>query len=130
VEAFLVERDSATRLIALIVEVEQPEGLSARKLVLETAKHNVLTAYSGEVGLELMRRFPNVDVVVVHTEIRDISFGEFVKRVKEIRPDIRIIALAPGGDSDPHGAEFVLPSHEPHMLLELLASKFGASTYN
>ena len=28
------------RLVVLMVEVEQPEGISARKLVLETARHN------------------------------------------------------------------------------------------
>jgi hypothetical protein len=27
-----------------MIEIEQPEGLSARKLVLETSKHNVITA--------------------------------------------------------------------------------------
>lgn len=118
------------RLTALMVEVEQPEGLSARKLVLETAKHNVLTAYNGEDGMELMQKFPNVDVVVVHTEIRDISFAEFVRQVKQTRPDVRVVALSPEGNRDPAGADFVIPSHQPHMLLELLASEFGASTYN
>jgi len=33
-------------LVVLMMEEEQPEGLSARKLVVETAKHNVLTAYT------------------------------------------------------------------------------------
>jgi hypothetical protein len=50
-----------------MIEVEQPEGLSTRKLVLETARHNVITAYTAEGGMELLHRFPNVDVIVVHT---------------------------------------------------------------
>jgi len=59
------------RLVILMIEVEQPEGVSTRKLVLETARHNVITAYSTDTGLRLLRRFPNVDVVVVHTELDD-----------------------------------------------------------
>ena len=49
------------RATFLIVEVEPPEGISARKLVLETAKHNVITAYSAHEGLELFHRFPAID---------------------------------------------------------------------
>ena len=44
------------RLVILMIEVEQPEGISARKLILEAARHNVLTAYSGRVGIELLRQ--------------------------------------------------------------------------
>jgi hypothetical protein len=29
-----------------MIEVEQPEGVSSRKLILETARHNVITAYT------------------------------------------------------------------------------------
>jgi hypothetical protein len=32
------------RLVVLMIEVEQPEGVSSRKLILETARHNVITA--------------------------------------------------------------------------------------
>jgi hypothetical protein len=54
----------------------------------ETARHNVITAYSGSVGLELFRRFPNVDTAVVHTELADSSFKEIVRELKKIRPDL------------------------------------------
>ena len=39
-------------LVVLMIETEQPEALSARKLVVETAKHNVLTAYDAQSGLD------------------------------------------------------------------------------
>ena len=51
-------------LVVLMIEEEQPEGLSARKLVVETAKHNVLTAYNAKEGIDLLRCFPNIDVVL------------------------------------------------------------------
>jgi hypothetical protein len=41
-----------------MVEVEQPEGIPARKLILEAARHNVITGYNGKDALELLRRFP------------------------------------------------------------------------
>ncbi len=56
-------------IVMLMIEEEQPEGLSARKLVVETAKHNVLTAYKAEDGIEPLRRFPNIDVVLVHASL-------------------------------------------------------------
>jgi len=118
------------QLVALVIEVEQPEGLSARKLVLETAKHNVLTAYNGAEGVELLRRFPGVDVVIAHMLVRDIPFHRVVEMVKAIRPDVRIVALSPDGGGDIGDADFVVPSHEPQKLLELLHEKFGASTEN
>lgn len=45
------------RPIVLMAEVEPPEGLSARKLVLETGKFNVITAYSVEEALETLVAF-------------------------------------------------------------------------
>jgi len=73
------------RLVVLMVEVEQPEGISARKLILETARHNVITAYTGKGALELLRRFPNVDVAVVHTELEDTSFEKAISQLNKIR---------------------------------------------
>jgi hypothetical protein len=66
-----------------MVEVEQPEGISARKLILETARHNVITAYTGKGALELLRRFPNVDVAVVHTEQEDTSFEKTISQPRK-----------------------------------------------
>jgi hypothetical protein len=108
-----------------MIEVEQPEGVSTRKLVLETARHNVITAYTTDAGLRLLRRFPNVDVVVVHTELDDFSFEETVRELKSIRNDVSVIGISPGRDRD--GADYMLSSHDPHALLQLLAERFEAT---
>jgi DNA-binding response OmpR family regulator len=118
------------KLVVLMIEVEQPEGLSARKLVLETAKHNVLTAYSAQFGLPMLRRFPNVDLVVVHRYVDDMSAEEVIRQVKEISPKMPIVLLSPLRDATPLGADYVIPSHEPQMILELLEQAFGASGTN
>jgi hypothetical protein len=41
-----------------MAEMEPPEGLSARKLVLETGKFNVITAYSVAEALQTLATFP------------------------------------------------------------------------
>lgn len=118
------------RVIVLMIEIEQPEGLSARKLVLETSKHNVITAYNGAQGIQLFKRFPNVDAVVVHVDVADQSFESIVSQILEIRPDVPIIALSPVGELVLPRVRYVIPSHEPQAILKVLANHFGASTSN
>ena len=115
------------RLTILMIEVEQPEGISSRKLVLEAARHNVLTAYSGKGGLDLLNRFPNIDVVVVHTEMEGLSFQETVREIKRVRPELPVIAISPSADREEDGADYILSSYDPQDLLNLLAERFEAS---
>ncbi len=110
-----------------MIEVEQPEGISTRKLVLETARHNVITAYTKDAGAELLRRFPNVDVAVVHTELDNSSFSETVRELKGILGDLPVIGVSPRSDVHKDGADYLIPSHDPQALLTLLAEKFEAS---
>ncbi|MEO6830267.1 MAG: hypothetical protein ABI164_10705 [Acidobacteriaceae bacterium] len=118
------------RVIVLMIEVEQPEGLSARKLVLETSKHNVITAYSGESGVQLFKRFPDVDPVVVHVDVTNPEFDQVIREIREVRPAIPIIALSPIGAQTLAGVDYVIPSHEPQAILTVLADHFHASTSN
>ena len=118
------------KLVALMIEVEQPEGLSARKLVLETAKHNVITTYTGKYGLDMLRRFPNVDLVVVHRHVDDMPAQEVIRQIKSISPKMPVVLLSPLNDEPPVGADYVIPSHEPQMILTLLEEAFGASGTN
>jgi len=116
------------RLVVLMVEVEQPEGISARKLILETARHNVITAYSGDGAIKLLRRFPNVDVAVIHTELEDSQFSRLVHEIKKIRPDLPVVALAPFPDRQVQGVDHTLSSYDPQSLLHLLAERYEAAT--
>lgn len=118
------------RVIILMIEVEQPEGLSARKLVLETSKHNVITAYSGTSGIQLLKRFPDVDAVVVHVDVTNPEFEQVVREIREVRPTVPIIALSPIGAVGLKGVDYVIPSHEPQAILKVLADHFHASTSN
>jgi DNA-binding NtrC family response regulator len=115
------------RLLLLMIEVEQPEGVSTRKLVLETARHNVISAYSAAVGVKLLRRFPNVDVAVIHTEMDDYPFEQTVRELKQVRNDVPVIGISPHANRDKSGADYMISSHDPHALLQLLAERFEAS---
>ncbi len=115
------------KLVVLMIEVEQPEGVSARKLVLETAKHNVITAYTGRSGLQLLDRFPSVDAVVVHSRMTDISCDEIIRRVKGKLPSMPVVVLSPRGQAEQFGsADFTVDSYIPNEILELFAQKFDA----
>jgi CheY-like chemotaxis protein len=116
------------RLVVLMVEVEQPEGISSRKLVLETARHNVLTAYSGEGAVNLLQRFPNVDLAIIHTELEGREFASTVRRLKELRPNLYILAISPVDSGKLEGVDAILPSYDPQELLEFLAKHLEAAT--
>src|ERR1700692_3947670 len=57
----------------LVVDREFPGSISTRKLVIETAKFNVLTAYSAEEAMELLERSPAVSGVVIDDGIEGVA---------------------------------------------------------
>lgn len=116
------------RQVILMVEVEQPEGLSARKLVLETARYNVISAYNEDDAINLIERFPNVDLAVVHTELENNAFESTVRRFRAVRRDLYIVAISPVGPHVRQGVDSVLSSHSPQQLLELLAARRPAAS--
>ena len=108
-------------LVVLMMEEEQPEGLSARKLVVETAKHNVLTAYNLPDGLDLLHRFPDVDVILVHSRLLDQK-PDLLGEVKRICLGKPIILATPFANDHRPGADYIVDSHKPHDLIKLFAS--------
>jgi hypothetical protein len=107
-------------LVVLMVEEEQPEGLSARKLVVETAKHNVITAYNASDGLDLLHRFPNVDLILVHAALLP-RHPELMQEVKALCPGKPIILASPFAQQSLPEATYLIDSHRPQDLLLLLA---------
>ncbi len=98
--------------------------MSTRKLVLETAKFNVLTAHDSREAAELFSRARElVSALVVTTDIK--GFPTLISQVKKERKDLPVILLSPAGTADNRGADYHLSSHEPHALLELCRKLFG-----
>lgn len=110
----------------IVVDPEHPGSISTRKLLLETAKLNVLTCYSGAEAIGTLHRFPNVDAVVLNVDIRDIDCSEITRQMKAAAPNVPIILISgPGHNSGCKGVDHQLSTYEPKELLDLVHKLFG-----
>lgn len=104
----------------LVIDKQYPGSISSRKLVIETAMLNVLTAYSGEEAVAMLARFPAVDGAVLDTEVRGMTCRQLIDRLRAVRADLPIITVSPSGH-DPCGKkDFHVSSYDPQDLLEQL----------
>ena len=106
----------------LVIDREFPGSISTRKLVIETAKFNVLTAYSGQEALDVFTRFPAVSGVVLDGGLDDVSCDVVAAKLKVIQPSIPIIVIATPGFAGCPQADYQLESFDPAKLLEILRS--------
>jgi DNA-binding NtrC family response regulator len=106
----------------LVIDREFPGSISTRKLVIETAKFNVITAYSGREALDLLHRFPAVSGAVLDGGIEDIPCADLVNQMKSHSPHTPIIVIAAPGSAASPNADFQLQSFDPAKLLETLRS--------
>ncbi len=111
------------RLSFLIVENEPAQGLSTRKLLLESAKHNVITAYSSDEGRKMFERFPKVDAVVIDEPLKDSA--ELGKHVRSKNSKIPVICLSPRIGAHERWADKTVNSHDPAALLKMLEEMGG-----
>ena len=108
----------------LVAEPEPEQALSARKLLLETFKFNVITAHTERETVDLLHMFPNVNALILHCGIQDFNAENVIHVVKAILPDLPIIALTPT-EREFGWADHVVHSHDPQELLELVHRLFG-----
>jgi DNA-binding NtrC family response regulator len=104
----------------LVIDREFPGSISTRKLVLETAKFNVITAYSADEAIETLRAFPAIHGAVIDADIYGTTCEALTKTLKEIKPGLPIIAICGPGDNDCSGADYQVESLDPRKLLETL----------
>jgi DNA-binding NtrC family response regulator len=109
----------------LVVDRETSTGISTRKLLLETAKFNVITAYSSREAIETLRKFPALDAVVTDSGMSDMPCDTLLAALKELRPDLpAIVVLTPRGSSCKL-ADHTLETFDPARLLECLENLFA-----
>lgn len=106
----------------LVIDREFPGSISTRKLVIETAKFNVITAYSGQEALQLFQRFPAIDGVVMDGGLEDIKAEDLTRELKTVDPKIPVIVIAAPGFVGCPDADFQLESFAPAKLLEILCA--------
>ena len=105
----------------LVVDPEHSGSISTRKLVIESAKLNVITAYSGAEAFETAKKYAAVDGVVCNTEVHDMPVGKLVHALKGLNPQRPVVVVGPDlGDVDE--ADYHVESFDPRRLLDVLQS--------
>lgn len=102
----------------LVIDKQVAGLISTRKLVIETAMLNVLTAYSSEEGIEMLKRFPAVDGIVLDTEVDGPPCKEIVAALRNVRADLPVITVSPSGLVRCGNEDYHVSSYDPHDLLE------------
>lgn len=108
----------------LVIDQEFPGAISTRKLVLETAKYNVLTAYSAREALSLLERFPRVDGIVMNATGHDTDCAELIRQYRAIAPGLRVILTSGKDLVDCGPVDLALDNYDPRKLLDSLAKMF------
>jgi DNA-binding NtrC family response regulator len=101
----------------LVIDQQFPGSISTRKLVIETASLNVITAYSAQEGIETLSRFPRLDGVVLDSEVHGLPCHELIERLHKIRPDIPIVTVSPSGHDRCGNEDYHVSSYDPRDLL-------------
>lgn len=102
----------------LVIDKQYPGTISSRKLVIETALLNVITAYSAEEAVQTLTRFPAVDGIVLDKEVHGTTCRQLIDRLRSIRADIPVITVSPSGYDPCGGEQYHVSSYDPQQLLE------------
>jgi DNA-binding NtrC family response regulator len=97
-------------------------------LILETAKFNVITAYSAVEAIETLARYPLIDGAVLDAGMRDMPCGDIVLEMRKIKPGLPIVAICPVGLPNCPGADKELESFDPKQLLAILQKMVPEAT--
>jgi response regulator RpfG family c-di-GMP phosphodiesterase len=108
----------------LVIDREFPGSISTRKLVLETAKYNVITSYSSSEAIETAKRFPNIDGVVMDASGHEHECADLVAKLRAHAPQIRIVLTSGKHDIACGDVDLHLDSYDPRKLLDALAKLF------
>ena len=112
------------RTTFLVAEPEPEQALSARKLLLETFKFNVITADSEQETVDLLHLFPRIDALILHCGIPGFRRRRRHQVGERTVAEPPVIALTPT-EREFAWADHVVHSHDPQELLQLIHHLFG-----
>ena len=95
----------------LVVDREYALSISARKLVIETAKLNVITAYSGIEAMATLAAFPNIHGAVLDAGLKDMPCRELVR---DLKPELPIVVVGAEEQYERDEEDYFLTSFEPN----------------
>jgi len=104
----------------LVIDRESSSGISTRKLIIETAKLNVITAYSSKEAIATLKKYPNIDGVVLDAGMEDMPTEKLIAALKELNPSITVILVSTPRHTPCPDADHNVESFDPRKLLALL----------
>ena len=108
---------AARRPVILCID-DADVALRVRKLLLGSEGYNVLTANSGEDGLELFKQNP-IELVIADHFLTGKSGTEIAREMKELKPEVPILIISAAIEKPP-GLEFAdgfLAKGQPTQVL-------------
>ena len=115
---------SISRPCFIFVDREHSGSISMRKLIIESAKFNVLTARDGAEAIETFERFPAVNGVILNAAVRDIPCSEVIAFLRSRAPRLPIIVVQGPAVPECPGGDYYIDSFDPVQLLEILRDLF------
>lgn len=114
--------DTAKRPLVLCID-DAEVALRVRKLLLANAGYQVLTASSGEDGMEIFRNNP-IELVIADHFLSDKNGAEIAAEMKEFKPEVPILIVSAAAEA-PAGLEFadgfLSKGEGPDALLDAIA---------
>jgi CheY-like chemotaxis protein len=83
--------ENKTRLILCVDD--EAVGLQVRRILLERAGYEVLTAQDGFTGIQIFADHP-IDAVVLDYSMPGMHGGEVAKQMRQTKPDVPILLLS------------------------------------
>jgi CheY-like chemotaxis protein len=100
----------------LVVE-DEPALRSLIELILSEIGYRVIAAGDGEEALTLVSRAVRLDLVLTDSVMPRVSGPELVARLRQMRPDIRVIQMTGYSDHGPGEDDFIAKPFEAETLL-------------
>jgi CheY-like chemotaxis protein len=72
---------------------DEAVGLKVRRILLERAGYEVLTASDGQAGIEVFKTH-DIDAVVLDYSMPGMSGGEVARMMRRIKPEVPILLLS------------------------------------
>ena len=115
---------STAASLPLILCIDDDDiALRVRKLLLASVGFNVLTANSGEDGLELFKQNP-IELVIADHFLSDKTGAGIAREMKELKPEVPILILSAALER-PDGLEFadgfVAKGEPPRVVFNAIA---------
>jgi len=109
----------------IIATDDNTSELSAVVNTLRDAGHCVFAACDGQSALELVVQLPDIDLLITNTRLGIVDGPELMRRTREKRPDLPIVHVIHGNDSDvatPPGVVILREPFTPNQLLLVVGS--------